>query len=100
MEMASLKESGALEADGDYVAMLNRPYVLDKTGIDKDTGEKFRPEQAQILLDKNKFGKTGVIDLHFDVEHQKFYEVDKSAGKYGAKPAFRREPCAPGDTPF
>ena len=72
--MSDLKESGGLEADGDYIALLHRPYVLKK---DDPT---ILPEDTQMLLDKNKFGKTGKIDLRFDLKHQKFYEVDQYHG--------------------
>lgn len=67
--MSDLKESGALEQDGDYILLLHRPYVLCKDNPD------VRPEDAQVLLDKNKFGRTGMKRLHFDGEHQRFTEV-------------------------
>ena len=66
--MSDLKESGALEQDGDYIFMLHRPYVLLKTdGAD--------PKTAEIMLDKNKYGNTGVIDMWFKGEFQRFTEV-------------------------
>ena len=68
--MSNLKESGALEADGDYIMLLHRPYVLNKN--DKSVS----PSEATLLVDKNKFGETGVIDLYFDGAHQKFSEID------------------------
>lgn len=68
--MSDLKESGGLEQDGDYIALLHRPYVLKK-----DDGS-VRPEETELLLDKNKFGRTGKINLYFDLKHQKFYEAD------------------------
>jgi len=70
--MSNLKESGALEADGDYVGILHRPYVLQK-----DKLSEIRPEDGYILIDKNKFGNTGQIDLYFSGKHQQFYEVEK-----------------------
>jgi len=69
-DMGSLKESGALEADGDYVMLLHRPYVLKK-----DDPEIY-PHQAYLLLDKNKFGATGAVNLHFDGRFQKFDQVE------------------------
>ena len=66
--MSDLKESGGLEQDGDYIALLHRPYVLNKGD------ESIRPEDTELLLDKNKFGRTGKIDLWFDLKFQKFYE--------------------------
>lgn len=69
--MSDLKESGGLEQDGDYIALLHRPYVLNKNE------NECIPEDTQLLLDKNKFGRTGKIDLWFDLKYQKFYERDE-----------------------
>ena len=64
--MRNLKESGALEADGDYVMILNRPYVYNK--------KEYEPNETTLLVDKNKFGSTGMMDMSFEGKHQKFYE--------------------------
>lgn len=66
--MSDLKESGALEQDGDYILLLHRPFVLCKDNPD------IRPEDAQVLLDKNKYGVTGMKRLYFDGPHQRFTE--------------------------
>lgn len=66
--MSSLKESGDLEANGDYIILMYRPYVADK---------RKPPEQTYILLDKNKFGACGTSELSFDGTHQKFTEVEE-----------------------
>lgn len=68
--MSDLKESGGLEQDGDYIALLHRPYVLNKGDY------SITPEQTELLLDKNKFGRTGKVNLHFDLKHQRFMEVE------------------------
>lgn len=62
--MSDLRESGALEQDGDYIIMLHRPYVLNKT-IEDET-------ETEVLFDKNKFGWTGSMKTYFDVNHQRF----------------------------
>lgn len=69
--MSDLKESGGLEQDGDYIALLHRPYVLNKGD------NSIQPEETELLLDKNKFGRTGKVDLWFDLKHQRFYECDE-----------------------
>lgn len=43
-KMSDLKESGNLEADGDYIMVLHRPYVLNKENPD------IRPEETHIFL--------------------------------------------------
>ena len=65
--MSDLKESGGLEQDGDYIMMLHRPYVLDKdASVD--------PEESYILLDKNKYGRTGKVELRFRGDFQRCTE--------------------------
>lgn len=66
--MSDLKESGGLEQDGDYIALLHRPFVQNKSG-------EFEPEHTVLMLDKNKFGRTGKIDLYFDLKYQRFSEI-------------------------
>ena len=63
--MSDLKESGALEQDGDYILLLHRPYVLDKT-------EGTNPEETEVKLDKNKYGRCGVASMRFMGEYQRF----------------------------
>lgn len=67
--MSDLKESGALEEDGDYIAILHRPYVLDKTD------KSHSPEETALLLDKNKFGECGAITMSFNLVYQRFTEI-------------------------
>lgn len=68
--MQNLKESGALEAEGDLVMLLHRPYVLDKRLEDEK-------EKAFLRIDKNKFGECGTVEFKFKGEFQRFYEIDK-----------------------
>lgn len=69
--MSDLKESGALEADGDYILLIHRPYVLNKGS--RDISE----HTTEVLVDKNKFGSTGKVDFYFDGQYQQFREIDK-----------------------
>ena len=71
--MRLLKESGALEANGDYVGILHRPFVLYKS-----EPAIIKPEDGYILIDKNKFGQTGLQPLRFDGKYQLFYEVERA----------------------
>lgn len=72
--MSDLKESGGLEQDGDYVMLLHRPYVLDKSE-DSDPGE------TVLLLDKNKYGNTGTSEMHFTGHLQRFTEIIEAEGR-------------------
>lgn len=71
--MSDLKESGNLEAEGDYIMMLYRPWVQDKSS-------DYKKEFSQCLLDKNKFGNAGLINMIFRGEVQTFEE---SEDRYG-----------------
>lgn len=62
--MSDLRESGALEQDGDYIVVLHRKYVLDKSFGDE--------AETEVLFDKNKFGWTGSIKTYFDAPYQRF----------------------------
>lgn len=64
--MADLKESGALEQDNDYIMLLYRPNVSDKT---KEFSE------TTFVIDKNKYGQTGQKEMHFNGGFQRFTEV-------------------------
>ena len=70
--MSALKESGGLEQDSDYVILLKRPYVVDKSN------KEILPSDTTLKLDKNKFGDTGEIDYFFDGKHQRFSELCES----------------------
>lgn len=69
-KMSDLKESGALEENHDYVMLLHRPYVLDKTNKD------LLPMDSSLMLDKNKYGITGVVNMHFTGDLQRFTEKE------------------------
>ena len=68
--MSDLKESGSLEQDSDYVLLLHRPFVYDKSGNNSEN-------ETAVILDKNKFGKTGQLNFRFDGCYQKFTESSK-----------------------
>ena len=70
--MSDLKESGGLEQDSDYVLLLYRPYVNDKSGSEAD------PKDTTVTLDKNKFGSTREFKYEFDGRKQRFTELPDS----------------------
>lgn len=72
--MNDLKESSGLEQDGDYIIMLYRPYVQDKSFTEAG-GYKYKPYESAALVEKNKFGFIGECKLFFDGAHQDFREA-------------------------
>lgn len=67
--MSDLKESGGLEQDSDYIILLYREYVNDKSNA------AIKPEPTIITLDKNKFGGTCELDMDFNGKRQRFTEA-------------------------
>ncbi len=66
-QLSDLRESGAIEQDADYAVMLYREAYYDE---DSD-----RPYETDLYLRKNRpHGKTGVVELHFDIERGRFAE--------------------------
>ena len=58
--MADLSESGALEADADVVLFPYRPWVYDK--------DEYSPNEAELIVAKNRNGETKRIPLYWKGE--------------------------------
>lgn len=91
--MSALKESGGLEQDCDYVILLHRDYVNDKSN------ENLSPEKTTLTLDKNKFGHTKELEFNFDGRHQRFTEK-KIEGAAHINPKEAMDDELPEDLPF
>lgn len=63
--LADLKETGQIEQDADTIAFIYHPKSED--------GEK----PSQLLVEKNRDGKTGTIPIIFRREYIRFYEAEK-----------------------
>ena len=70
--MSALKESGGLEQDSDYIILLHRDYVNDKSNEDIDA------KDTEVILDKNKFGRTKELKFEFDGKFQRFSEIGEA----------------------
>lgn len=75
--MQDLKESGSIEQQCDVIMLMHRPYVVDKNATDDD-GNLVSPKQTFLIVDKNKFGECGQIELIFDGEKQMFFEMTEN----------------------
>ncbi len=63
--LSDLRESGSIEQDADVVLILYRE-------------DKEKPENVKLLVEKNRHGSIGDIDLHWDGKYTKFTSVDNS----------------------
>lgn len=66
--MSLLRESGNIEQDADVIMFLHRERTVDEACIPTD-----------IIVEKHRDGKTGVVNFSFDTEHQEFEEIKKNS---------------------
>ena len=68
-KLSHLRESGAIEQDADVVAFLHRNRDETKSG-----GREIGPEgvPAELIVEKNRNGRTGVVPLIFHPEIMRF----------------------------
>ncbi len=63
LDMSSLRDSGQIEQDADVILLLDN--------LDED--------RRKLAVAKNKEGRLGSIDLHFDGDRQRFAEITETA---------------------
>ena len=68
--MSDLRESGAIEQDADIILMLYRDDYYNEFSE--------TPNVTNIFIRKNRNGPTGQVDLKFERQHQKFYEIERA----------------------
>ena len=67
--LSDLRSSGQVEADADFVMLLNRPEFYDATD---------RPCEADLYIAKNRNGATGAIPLAFAKETMRFDTIGET----------------------
>ncbi len=98
--LSDLRESGSIEQDADVVMFVFRDeYYLQQRapkqlGFDNDDKfhtavEKWQRDmdtvhnRAELLIEKNRHGATGKIDLYFEGEFTRFADLDLQHGEHG-----------------
>ena len=87
--LSDLRESGSIEADADVVAFTYRDELHNPDSPDVGC--------AELIIRKNRSGKTGMVPLRFDGEHCRFQSLagglpsqsmgkDESKSRHGFKP--------------
>lgn len=74
-QLSDLRDSGAIEQDADIVLFINREGYRD---TDKNTIGRSQDNIAEIIIAKNRHGETGLIELVWLGEYQKFLNKQKS----------------------
>lgn len=79
--MSDLRESGAIEQDADVIILLHREeYYWDKKKRTQANDEFSRIQgKAELIVDKQRNGPTGVVELHF---HEQYARFDNAAPGY------------------
>ncbi len=73
-QLSDLRESGAIEQDADIVMFIHRP---DKNATEKELAEgNIRKNIAEIIIEKNRHGKTDMVELYFNGEFTKFQNTN------------------------
>jgi replicative DNA helicase len=70
-QLADLRESGSIEQDADLVAFIYRDVVYHPDDAD--------PNEAELILAKNRHGETGVVRLFFDGSITTFRDLERHA---------------------
>lgn len=81
--MSDLRESGAIEQDADVVAFIYREDYYNEQR--KDPGEYEITNRAEILVQKQRNGPTGVLDLRFDKSTTRFDNYSTDDVQYGER---------------
>lgn len=68
-QMSDLRDSGSLEQDADVIMFIYRDEVYDKNTEKKNI--------AEIIISKQRNGETGTIELKWQPEFTKFYNLER-----------------------
>lgn len=74
-QLSDLRESGSIEQDADIVMFLYREDYY-RSEVDEDKQDEIDANKTELIVAKNRHGKTGSIELTFDKEFTRFRSVD------------------------
>ncbi|WP_300120429.1 replicative DNA helicase [uncultured Enterococcus sp.] len=77
--LSDIRESGSIEQDADIVAFLYREDYYQRQGTEEDKNEE---EQAaddviEVIIEKNRSGARGTVELLFKKEYNKFASISR-----------------------
>lgn len=73
--LSDIRESGSIEQDADIVAFLYRDDYYDRDKKDEDGNEKLPNNIVEVILEKNRAGARGTVELIFQKEYNKFSSI-------------------------
>lgn len=75
-QLSDLRESGSIEQDADIVLMLYRDDYYSDTTPEEDDDENRDVDKVEIIVEKNRHGPTGTIELGWNSEFTLFTALD------------------------
>jgi replicative DNA helicase len=78
-QLQHLRDSGAVEQDADVVMFIHREDYYHKR--ERERGEYEDTNIAEIIIEKNRNGRTGVVNLYWHPELLKFQSLEKNKGE-------------------
>lgn len=101
-QLSDLRESGSLEQDANIVMFIHRPdkdkttqrlSAMAKPGKEMDAQKEIVPNHAEVIIEKNRSGSTGVVDLYFKGEYTRFfnYNAETKGPEYEIKNSTTKE---------
>ena len=74
--LSDIRESGSIEQDADIVAFLYRDDYYQREGDEEDGGEEPQNNNViEVIIEKNRSGARGTVELLFIKEYNKFSSV-------------------------
>lgn len=73
-QLSDLRESGSIEQDADIVMMLYREAYYDN---DSDEPTQIEANKAEVLVQKNRHGSTGSVELAWNGDYTMFSTIEK-----------------------
>lgn len=70
--LSDIRESGSIEQDADIVAFLYRDDYYDREGEDDAAEEPQNDNIIEVIIEKNRSGARGTVELLFIKEYNKF----------------------------
>lgn len=78
--LSDIRESGSIEQDADIVAFLYRDDYYQREGGEEDGGEEPQNDNViEVIIEKNRSGARGTVELLFIKEYNKFSSLSPRA---------------------
>ena len=72
--LSDIRESGSIEQDADIVAFLYRDDYYERAGEEE---EGLPNNKVEVIIEKNRSGARGTVELIFQKEYNKFSSISK-----------------------